>query len=537
MTSEQTRVQPLPDLMKSQGNPGETQSGADWPPATSTLNPDAIGPGSLLANTYRVERLLGGGGMGEVYLARHAGLGTEHAIKVIRPAMATDQQVMDLFYREAKVLRGVRHDAVVNYDGFIRDDRGRDYLVMEYAEGLSLSQLIERGPLAPAQVLALRDKLASGLAEAHRKGAVHRDISPDNIILMGGQVDAPKLIDFGLCKLTDPTQQSIIGSSFAGKFRYASPEQFGLFGGEIDARSDIYSLGLVLAAAARGRPLDMGNSFESAINNRRKTPDLSEVPTDLRDWLKAMLEPDPARRPESAQAIIEHWPARPARSSDSNKRGSGRASDRDSPDRKGRTHPLVWLALLLVLGSVGGGLYWLLRPLPQVQPLTTPPRSAQPDQPSDTSATGSEVPEGTAQASNNADGSDGELSRLLRSRRLDDAFTLAQERLAAGNAPPQQALWALAESLQEAGQLDRAFAVARELANKGDGPAAFLVAEFYDPLYWTEADSPLSKPNPRKALEWYQQAAARGVGEAQTRYDALATRQSQQEPQPSPLQN
>ena len=329
-----------------------------------------IPPGTLLVNTYRVERLLGGGGMGEVYLARHAGIGTEHAIKVIRPSMAMNQQVMDLFYREAKVLRGVRHDAVVSYDGFVRDDQGRDYLVMEFVEGQPLSEHMKRGPLSPSDVLGLRDRLCAGLAEAHRKGAVHRDLSPDNVILPGDRIESAKLIDFGLCKLTDPGQESIVGSSFAGKYRYASPEQFGLYGGDVDARSDIYSLGLILAAAAQGRPLDMGESFEGALRSRQRVPDLSQVPPVLRDWLTAMLEPDPAKRPASIDALLDRWPAATVLAG----KGKATAAGRPGPAIKARAGvgpsvatPRRWLvpaigAVLLV--GAGAGLWWVLRPLP-----------------------------------------------------------------------------------------------------------------------------------------------------------------------------
>ncbi len=278
-------------------------------------------------------------------------------------AMALNRQVMDLFYREARVLRGVRHDAVVSYDGFVRDDQGRDYLVMEYVEGSSLADRLRRGPLSAAEVLSLRDRLAAGLAEAHRCGAVHRDISPDNVILPGDRIEAAKLIDFGVCKLTDPTQETIIGSSFAGKYRYASPEQLGLCGGAVDARSDIYSLGLILAAAAQGRPLDMGDSIEGALRSRQSVPDLSGVPAGLRDWLAAMLQPDPARRPATLEALLERWPAEAGG-------GSKRSTDRGRQDTAARAGRRGWLwALgLVLLAGIAGGLWWLLRPLPMVEP-------------------------------------------------------------------------------------------------------------------------------------------------------------------------
>jgi serine/threonine-protein kinase len=463
--------------------------------AVTRLQPTAvqhgIPPGTLLVNTYRVERLLGGGGMGEVYLAQHTGLGTEHAVKVIRPAMAMDRKVMDLFYREARVLRGVRHDAVVNYDGFVRDDRGRDYLVMEYAEGPSLSDRLRGGPLPPNEVLALRDRLAAGLSEAHRRGAIHRDISPDNIILCGGRIEHAKLIDFGLCKLTDPTQQSIVGSAFAGKFRYASPEQFGLFGGGVDARSDIYSLGLVLAAAARGRPLDMGESFEAALRSRRSVPDLSDIPAELRGWIGAMLEPDPARRPQSMQAVIELvGRGRTVVGTTAGRKVLRRRPAADGLSSRGTLKRVATgAALAITIVAAAWTAYVLLRP-PAPAPGPEP-------------------------------GIDG----LIAADRLDDAFALAQQRIAAGDPPSRPQTWALLQALRRAGQQDPAFALARELARSGDGPAAFLIAEMYDPLHWSPETSPFSRPNEGKATEWYRRAADAGVADASASLKALGERQ------------
>ncbi|WP_295456864.1 serine/threonine-protein kinase [uncultured Thiodictyon sp.] len=327
----------------------EASAGVVSPNSTADLaSPFGIPPGTVLVNTYRVERQLGGGGMGEVYLTRHAKLGTLHAVKVIRPFMVANRQAMDLFYREARVLRGVRHDAVVSYDGFVQDHDGRDYLIMEYADGPSLAERIHQGPLSVDEVLTLRDRLAGGLAQAHRQGAVHRDLAPDNVILPGGQVAAAKLIDFGLSKLTQPGTQSIIGSSFAGKHLFASPEQFGMFGGKVDARSDIYSLGLVLAAAALGRPLKMGTTLEAAVLTRQGEPDLSRVPSVLRPWLAAMLAPDPARRPASLDDLLLRWPV------------AGGAVAGQGAVTRGRIG-LIGGALFLVAVAVGFA-GWLLLP-------------------------------------------------------------------------------------------------------------------------------------------------------------------------------
>jgi eukaryotic-like serine/threonine-protein kinase len=547
-------------------------SGASDPAATvlrsDPMAASGIQPGTLLVNTYRVERLLGGGGMGEVYLARHAGLGTEHAIKVIRPSMLRNAQVMDLFYREAKVLRGVRHDAVVSYDGFVRDDQGRDYLVMEYVEGPSLSDLLKRGPLPPSDVLTLRDRLCAGLAEAHRRGAVHRDLSPDNVVLPGERIAAAKLIDFGLCKLTDPGQETIVGSSFAGKYRYASPEQFGLYGGSVDARSDIYSLGLILAAAAQGRPLSMGESFADALQSRQQIPDLSQVPPILREWLSAMLEPDPAARPESIDALLERWPAAtvlggkaPPTKGSIEKQTKAKAvpsqpvaRSQAKPAGSGARVLLLVGVVAIVLSALGAGLWWVLRPIPsplhkdggqiakdfgktgaKTDKVSEPPVQESPSDQSGTSGEG-----GPARSSTDKPPVDkpptrdsggppaDDLAGLTAAGRLDDAFALVQSRMKAGQAPPPAEVWALIERLQAAGKSDNAFALIKILAANGDGPAAFAFAEQYDPLHWSAESSGLSKPNPEKAREWYQRAADLGVSDATARLQALAAQEGGQ---------
>ncbi|MCI0583804.1 MAG: protein kinase, partial [Chloroflexi bacterium] len=202
------------------------------------------------------------------------------------------------------------------------------------------------------EIRQLRDRLADGLALAHEKGVIHRDISPDNVILPGGQVTQAKIIDFGISKLADPETKTIIGSDFAGKYSYVSPEQLGMFGGQVDGRSDIYSLGLVLVAAAQGEPLDMGQSPISVIEARRSVPDLSRVPEAVRADLAAMLEPDPADRPQSMRALVgaaARQGTRPAKATTGSER----------PAAGGRTRLVPVVATLAVVALVaGGGWYW-----------------------------------------------------------------------------------------------------------------------------------------------------------------------------------
>src|SRR6185312_353002 len=283
---------------------GEAPPEATAPPlAASGAASAKIEPGQILGHTYEIEALLARGGMGEVYRARHTELGSLHAIKIILPELVSDPRIVTMFKEEAKKLRKLRNDAIVAYEGLFRDELGRRYLVMEYVEGVSLARLMKDRPLTPPEVRQLRDRVASGLAAAHDKGIYHRDISPDNIILVAGDMGSAKIIDFGIAKSADPGDRTVIGQDFAGKYSYVSPEQLGAFGGMIDGRSDIYSLALVLVAAARGRPLNMGNSPISVVEKRQSVPDLGDLPEELRDEIRPMLEPDPARRPQSMREL------------------------------------------------------------------------------------------------------------------------------------------------------------------------------------------------------------------------------------------
>src|SRR5262245_60364268 len=326
-------------------------TGVGSPPPTGGKPESTFAPGSLLGHTYRIEALLARGGMGEVYRARHAELNTEHAIKIILPELASDPRIVDLFRREAAVLRNIRNEAVVGYDGVFRDENGRLYLVMEFVDGPSLSKVMRQGPLPPATMRMLQARMMDGLAAAHDKGVIHRDLSPDNVILPAGDVAKAKIIDFGISKVTDPAAKTILGDDFAGKYSFVSPEQLGMFGGQVDARADIYSLGLVLAAAAVGEPLDMGSSPITVVEARRTVPDLGRVPAELRADLAAMLQPDPAQRPPSLRALIR---------ASSPKADAVEPARVEAPARRSR----LWIAvaagsLATLLLAAGGLAYWL----------------------------------------------------------------------------------------------------------------------------------------------------------------------------------
>ncbi len=268
-------------------------------------NPPAdrqIPAGTVLFGVYEILGVLGGGGMGWVYRARHKQLDSLRAIKVIRPDLSANANMEQLFVREAQALMQIHHDAIVRCHDLLSEE-GRVYLVMELVEGPSLEEVLQEGPISTEEVRSLMRRIGSGLAAAHGLGVVHRDISPGNIILPNGRFEEAKLIDFGVAAVATVPGQTLVGD-FKGKLAYASPEQFGLFGGKVDARSDIYSFGLVLAEAASGAPIPMGQTFYEAVEARKAEPRIPpNVPGPLRAEISPMLQPDPKDRPQSAAEL------------------------------------------------------------------------------------------------------------------------------------------------------------------------------------------------------------------------------------------
>ncbi|RWF64923.1 MAG: serine/threonine protein kinase, partial [Mesorhizobium sp.] len=260
--------------------------------------------GTQLSGIYELDERIGFGGMGEVYRGHNIQTGDHVAIKIVLPEFARDQTILSLFRKEASILNHLSHEAVVRYHVFTIDPGiGRPYLAMEFVDGQSLFDIMRRGPMPTEDVRKLCHRLASGLSAVHQAGAIHRDLSPDNIILPGGRVDRAKIIDFGIARSATVGGETLIGGKFAGKYNYVSPEQLGLYSGEVSEQSDIYSLGLVLAAALRGKPIDMGGSQYEIVEKRRSVPDLSDIDADFRGIVEAMLQPDPQERPISMADI------------------------------------------------------------------------------------------------------------------------------------------------------------------------------------------------------------------------------------------
>ncbi|CAD5260039.1 Serine/threonine protein kinase [Bosea sp. 62] len=339
-----------------------------------------LAPGVRLNGIYEIERLIATGGMGEVYQGRAIQTGDAVAIKIVRSDMAQDANVIALFRNEASALHNLYNEAIVRYYVFTVDPATQaTYLAMEFVDGKSLSDLLKQGPLPFEEVDLLRRRIASGLHAAHMLGITHRDVSPDNIILPGGQVTRAKIIDFGIAK-SKLAEKTVIGSGFAGKFNYVSPEQLGLYGAEVTGKSDIYSLGLVLAEALGGRPLDMGGTQMQILEKRRRVPDLATIDKRIRPLLVRMLAPDPKDRPAD-MAEVASWQAKGG----ANSAGGG-----------GRAFPWPRVAGVAALALLAGGGFFAWKMLggstPVQQAMNSPPPALSDERPPASPSAGSSTP-------------------------------------------------------------------------------------------------------------------------------------------------
>jgi serine/threonine-protein kinase len=270
-----------------------------------------IGPGTRLNDIFEIDEKIATGGMGEVFRGHNVTTDEAVAIKIVLGEFARDEKYSNLFFKEARVLSSLNHPSIVRYQIFTIDKViGRPYLVMEYIHGMSLAERLGTGPLSVAEVRRLTAKLADGLETAHAAGVVHRDLSPDNILLANNDVALPKLIDFGIARTTQAGHKTFLAGEFAGRTNFASPEQFGLFGGNVEAASDVYSLALVVVNALQGAPLDMNGSQYEMIEKRKRVPDLSNLDADLRPVIEEMLVPDPANRRLTMADVANYFSGR-----------------------------------------------------------------------------------------------------------------------------------------------------------------------------------------------------------------------------------
>jgi eukaryotic-like serine/threonine-protein kinase len=264
---------------------------------------------TLAGGRYRVEDVLGRGGMASVYLAVDGELDRPVAVKVLAEHLDTPG-FRDRFMREARLAAQLSHPNIVQvFD--VGDDNGRPFIVMEYVEGATLAdELQARGPLEPTEVVHLALQVCGGLEQAHAAGLVHRDIKPQNLLLRpDGSV---KIADFGIARAAEATRLTQIGSVL-GTAAYLSPEQ--ALGEEVTAAADIYSLGCVLYELLSGRtPYVFETLPELVVKHREEaiTPlrELRpEVPERLEAAVMHTLARNPDYRPDSAATLAQELAA------------------------------------------------------------------------------------------------------------------------------------------------------------------------------------------------------------------------------------
>lgn len=265
----------------------------------------AIKVGDCLNHIYEVKRFIARGGMGEVFEGVNVTSDERVAIKVMLPSLAADPNVIAMFRREARAMTRLQHEALVQYRVLAQEpELGILYIVTDFIDGTPLCDVLATLKPSPDQLEMLLRRLASGLRAAHQLGVLHRDISPDNVLLESGRIERAKIVDFGIAKDLTPGSGTIIGEGFAGKLGYVAPEQLGDFNRELGPWTDIYSLALVLTAAAVGHDLQMGGTLVDAVDRRRKGPDLTGVPDSLKPVFAAMLRPNPAERLRSMDEVL-----------------------------------------------------------------------------------------------------------------------------------------------------------------------------------------------------------------------------------------
>lgn len=354
-----------------------------------------------LSGRYRIERILGAGGMGAVFLAEEVGLEREVAIKVLPPKLAEDPSVVARFEREAKTAARLDHTHIIPIYR-VESEGGLHYFVMKYVAGRALDSLIaERGQLPVAMAVRILSESAAALEHAHRKGVVHRDIKPANILL--DQDDRVLLADFGIAKALAGSAEITHAGAVIGTPYYMSPEQ--ALGVPVDGRSDQYSLAVVGYRMLTGEALFDGDSSMTILYKHIHTPPprlrekRTDVPEQLERAILKALAKAPADRFESMTAFArairgEEEVTLPAavamgRPATPEEALTSAATIQLAPAPVGGRRRSVVLGVLALLAIVAGAWWYLTRPRPAAPaPALGAPAAA----PSDTAARRAETP-------------------------------------------------------------------------------------------------------------------------------------------------
>jgi serine/threonine-protein kinase len=302
---------------------------------------------------YRLKKLLGSGGMGEVYLAEHQMMKRPCAVKVIRPEKAGDPQVLARFEREVRATAKLSHWNTIDIYDYGRTEDGTFYYVMEFLPGHNVGELVKNGgPLPSNRIVYLMRQICDALAEAHLHGLVHRDLKPANLYVAyrGGMYDVAKVLDFGLAKpLHDAASAGLTQEgSITGSPLYMSPEQAS--SDQIDARSDVYSLGAVMYYMATGKPpFEYENPMKVMIAHATEDPEPprylnADIPAELEEIILRAMEKRPADRFQSMAELRDALDQVPVESEWTSRSAADWWKSNGCPERKAMCAQAIELA-------------------------------------------------------------------------------------------------------------------------------------------------------------------------------------------------
>jgi eukaryotic-like serine/threonine-protein kinase len=282
------------------------------PPPSATPDPYM---GTTIDDRYRVDSVLGEGGMGVVYGGRHKMINKKVAIKILRGDLSRDKEMTERFLQEARAASSIGHPHICDVSDFGTLPDGSAYFVMEFLEGVSLSSIMQKDKkLETKRLIHIAKQVADGLQAAHEQSIVHRDLKPDNVFLLerGGEKEYVKILDFGIAKVVSSSTAKLTraGTVF-GTPHYMSPEQAA--GAPVDSRTDIYSLGVILYEMASGQlPFDADNymgiltqhMYKAPVPIRALVPTPNEVPPGLEAIILKTLSKKPEQRYSNMKELM-----------------------------------------------------------------------------------------------------------------------------------------------------------------------------------------------------------------------------------------
>src|SRR5258705_4943454 len=300
--------------------------GAEYPDATTLCPADGVALektdddllGQVLAGKYRIDERLSGRGMGTDYRGTHVLMDKTVAIKVLLPALAADEKIVARFSREARAAFKISHPHALSVTDFGEDKYGVVFLVMEYLDGSTLKDIIRReGPMTLDRIVPILRQIGGALDAAHAEGVVHRDLKSDNIMLLSNYgTDYAKVLDFGIAKIKEPEGTYNPGLTapdlVIGTPQYMSPEQCSQ-SPDIDARSDIYSLGVILYEMLVGHvPFTGGSPTEIMLKHLQHPPPSvldarDDLPPAIGRVVARALEKGPKDRYQTVAELVEDF--------------------------------------------------------------------------------------------------------------------------------------------------------------------------------------------------------------------------------------